>query len=288
MGGFTGQPVNFGTTPAAPTGTVNVAFQADAPTAPPTSTVRNVSAYVPPMTASVGGGVPTPPNDADKFLDGTGHWTRPNGGGSSGNDISLYFSPASISPPSLGSWTWARQVNGTLGTNNNGAAIIKTFSTGTTAEFIGVSIANEDFDIIACFGMNPSLISGQTTLFGIALWDSGSGKVITFELNMIQGTVPQLAVSHLSSFTTFVTSVYGLNNYFGTSIPIWLRINLSFAKYTFYVSVDGQSWDQVFQEGATAYMPVPADHAGITVGNKASTPANLVIPHFAINSFVGS
>ncbi len=41
-----GQPLNFGSTPAAPSGSVNVTFQADAPTAPPTSVVRGVSAYV--------------------------------------------------------------------------------------------------------------------------------------------------------------------------------------------------------------------------------------------------
>lgn len=42
----TGQPLNFGSSPAAPSGSVNVTFQADAPTAPPTSVVRNVSGYV--------------------------------------------------------------------------------------------------------------------------------------------------------------------------------------------------------------------------------------------------
>src|ERR1700723_1538151 len=42
----TGQPLNFeATDPAAPSGAINVQFQADAPTAPPTNTVRNISAY---------------------------------------------------------------------------------------------------------------------------------------------------------------------------------------------------------------------------------------------------
>src|ERR1039458_2951198 len=43
----TGQPLNFQSAlPAAPSGSVNVTFQADTPTAPPTNVVRQTSAYV--------------------------------------------------------------------------------------------------------------------------------------------------------------------------------------------------------------------------------------------------
>jgi hypothetical protein len=41
-----GQPLNFeASDPAAPAGAINVQFQADTPITPPTSTVRNISAY---------------------------------------------------------------------------------------------------------------------------------------------------------------------------------------------------------------------------------------------------
>ncbi len=284
-----GQPVDLNATITPPTGTVNVVFQADAPTAPPTSVVRNISAYVPAMTSTAPGAVPTPPNNAAKYLNGAGAWTTPAGGGGSGGNISYYLSPATISPPSFSGWSWAYQVHATYALNANGAMVITGYSSGSTSEFIGTSILNEDFDIIGCFAMNPSLVSGgNQNIFGIALWDSVSGKVVTFELNMAQGSAPQLAIAHLSSFTVFVRRPYALHNYFGTSIPLWLRINCSYGKYTFYVSVDGQSWDQCYQESTTAYMPSPANHAGICFAVKASTPANLVIPHFVINSYVGS
>jgi hypothetical protein len=290
MGGYsslTEQPTNFtATTPAAPGGAVNVVPQADAPTPPPTSVVRNFSAYVPPMTSSNPGAVPTPPNDPTKFLDGTGHWTKPSGGGGSGNqNISYYLSPTSIIPPEISSpagLNWAYRVNATYAFNDNGALVITTFSSGGTPEILGELTPVGNYDAIGCFGANPSLISGQTTIFGIALWDSGSGKVVSFELNMSQGTVPQLVLAHLSSFTTFVTSPYAINNYLGLGQPIWLRINCSSGKYTFYVSVDGQSWDQAYQESTTAYMPAAADHVGIEYYNKASTPANVVIPHLFV------
>jgi len=53
------------TTPSAPAGAVNAKWQADS------NNPRNVSAYIPAATSSSPGVVPTPPNDATKFLDGT-------------------------------------------------------------------------------------------------------------------------------------------------------------------------------------------------------------------------
>lgn len=66
-----GQVKNFnGSLPAPPAGKVNIQWQADPISADPT-VVRNVSAYDPIATATAEGNVPTPPNDATKFLDGT-------------------------------------------------------------------------------------------------------------------------------------------------------------------------------------------------------------------------
>ena len=262
-----GQPLNFDATdPAALSGTVNVVFQADTPTAPPTNVPRNISAYVPVATATAPGGVPTPPNDKTQLLCGDMAYRKlvagsnvtitenstqiaiaaSGGGGGSNDDISYYLSPATITPPSLSGWTWALQVHGVVGSNANGAATINTYSTGSTAEFLGNSLTSPDYDIIACFAMNPSLIAGQTTVFGIALWDSASGKAVTLEINMVEGSAPQLAVAHFNSFSSFNANAYGINAYFGVGQPIWLRINCNSVgspaspKYTFYVSVDGR------------------------------------------------
>jgi hypothetical protein len=287
-----GQPLNFeAADPAAPSGAVNVVFQADAPTTPPTATVRNISAYMPPMTATTGGAVPTPPNVATKYLNGQGAWTTPAGGGGGGSndDISYYLSPATITPPS--GLSWAHQVNGTVGSNANGAAVLSTYGSGANLEVYGASIAAEDFDSIGCFAMCPSVLSGKETVFAIALWDSVSGKMVSFQVNLIYNSVPVLQVAHWPSFTGAGSNAASANVYFGAAAPIWLRINCSRGQYTFYVSVDGQSWDQFYQESTTAYMTNPADHAGIGVFNTATSSSNaahLVVPHFVVNSYVGS
>lgn len=87
------------TNPAAPVGKKNVAWQAIAPNADPT-VARDVSAYVdtPPvdMTNVAGGLVPTPPNDATKYLDGTGVFSTPAGGG--GSSFADNETPGGTSP----------------------------------------------------------------------------------------------------------------------------------------------------------------------------------------------
>lgn len=64
-------------TPAAPANSLNVSWQAD----PVSNDPRNISANVPFATATAPGLVPTPPNDATKYLDGTGNFSKPSGSG---------------------------------------------------------------------------------------------------------------------------------------------------------------------------------------------------------------
>jgi hypothetical protein len=74
------QDINYNdTTPTAPSGKTNACWQTDGN--------GNVSVYMPPMTATVGGAVPTPPNDATKYLDGTGNFSAPSGGGGGGPSV---------------------------------------------------------------------------------------------------------------------------------------------------------------------------------------------------------
>src|ERR1035441_8799080 len=137
-----GQPLNLNaTTPAPLSGTVNVVFQGDTPNADP-SVTRNGSAYMPVMTSTVGGAVPTPPNDNSKFLAGDGTFRTPaGGGGGSNDDISYYLSPATIVPPSLSSWAY--HVNATHGTNANGALVMTTHGS-VNPEVLGESVPAED------------------------------------------------------------------------------------------------------------------------------------------------
>jgi hypothetical protein len=279
------QPIDLQVLPAAPVGNAPVVFQADAPTTPPTTVIRKISGSTAPATATTPGVVPTPPNDATKFLNGKALWTVPPGsGGGTNDDVSFYLTPTGISPPAL--TVWAHQINGTHVTNNNGAEVLTTYgSTASVFDVIGEALAAGDFDLIMCGAMNQSL-HGATTAYGLALWDSVSGKAVFFQVNPGAGVF----ITHYASFTSLASTPLSLSLAIGASVPIWFRINLSFGLYTFYLSVDGQSWDRLFQESATVYMPAVADHCGLIIYNSGSSTqlVNAVFPHFVIGSYVGS
>ena len=56
-------------------------------------------ADLPAMSATVGGAVPTPPNVATKYLDGTGAWSTPNGGSGTVTSITMGDGLASTQSP---------------------------------------------------------------------------------------------------------------------------------------------------------------------------------------------
>lgn len=220
-------------------------------------------------------------------MSGTGAWSTPAGGGGGGASgvISYYLSPATIVTPTLS--TWAYHVNATKTFNANGALVMTTYSS-VNPEILGQTVPAEDFDLIGCFAMNPPFVSGKLCTYGLELWDSGSGKLVTLQVNMGQGSSPILQVDHYPSYTGTPSVPFQIANPALSAIPVWLRINCSYNKYTFYASVDGQSWDQVYQESTTAYMTAAADHCGVGIFNNSTSKANLVIPHFQLNSYVGS
>jgi hypothetical protein len=289
MGGYgtlIEQPTNLNaTSPAAPAGGVNVQFQADAPTPPPTTVVRKISAYVPAPTTSSPGCVPALPNDSTKCLDGTGNWSAKGSGGGGTPSISQYLSPATITPPS--GLSWAYHSNAAYGFNANGAMVLTTHGS-SSGEVLGETISSGDFDLIACLVGNCPLTGSGQIAFGVSLWDSGSGKVITYFLNLNAGATSALYVQHGASFTASFSTAFTTNVEIAPNSPIWFRINYSYGKYTYYLSVDGQSWDRCYQESATAYLPVEATNAGLVCFNSVSTPANVVVPHFVVTSYVGS
>lgn len=91
-----------GTTPAAPSGEVNVVFQNDS-----SSPIANISAYMPVMTATVAGAVPTPPNSTSKFLRGDGTWAAAGGGGATDSiSVASASRPATVNLTTEGTFDW--------------------------------------------------------------------------------------------------------------------------------------------------------------------------------------
>ena len=228
------------------------------------------------------GYVPNVPNDATRYLDGTGNFSVPSvtGGGSGGISVSHYLTPSTITPPTY--TTWAYHVNATYSTNSAGAYVITTYSSANP-EIMGTTALSGNYDIIGCFSMNPSVVGGKQRSFAISIWDTGSGKMVSLELDVPAGNNNStLYVKHYPSFTGTPSTAFSIQAP-SFSNPLWLRINCSSTTYTFYISVDGQSWDQIYTESTTAYMTTAANSGGFGFYDSATTAASaghLVVPHF--------
>ena len=105
-------------TPAAVGTGKNVIWQKDA------LSPTNISAYMPVATSTVAGLVPAPPNDATKFLDGTGVFSTPSSGATPASMVAdrtvrwgiEEFNPSSTSSTLIGAWGWRNP--GTCATND--------------------------------------------------------------------------------------------------------------------------------------------------------------------------
>ena len=192
-------------------------------------------------------------------------------------NVSQYLSPAIITVPTY--TTWYYHSNATYSTNARGAYVLTTYSSANP-EILGTTALSGNYDIIGCFAMNPPFVSGKLNAYGIAIWNSGGTKEVTIEVNMT--TTYTIAVKHYPTTVGAPTNAISLT-YDSFPTPLWLRINCTGTTYTFYVSVDGQSWDQVYTESATAYLTTAADSGGFAIyssNTSAATAAHLVVVHF--------
>jgi hypothetical protein len=188
------QPKNFnGTTPAAPAGTKNVTFQADAVSTDP-SVVRNVSAYLPAATATVAGAVPTPPNDVTKFLRGDGTWATAGAATlASDTDVTL-TSPAANDGLVYNGSKWVnKQINSAVGggygyyrsitidhtkvaanQSNFPVLLDLTYADLATLAHSGLVQNSNGYDIIFC----TTTSSGTILSFEVESYDSTAGHII--------------------------------------------------------------------------------------------------------------
>ena len=250
----TGQPLNFDETdPAAPSGAVNVVFQADAPTQPPTNVVRNISAYVPAPTTSAPGCVPPLPNVATEYLDGTGNWSTPAGGG--GGSVSSLFSKNYFSSSTRAFSTVYQNTSSqpiiVMGEVSSPTltAYVGPTSSPTTAVNIQSNSGGSGFSVCFCFLVPPSyyyeivassfqvwaefeILSGSVTFSGelsgsrslSTVYQNTSGKAMLI-CAVISGIGGSVALTGISDSSSSPTTVVWLSSESGSNEQtVWMMI----------------------------------------------------------------
>lgn len=162
--------LNFNdTTPAAPAGTVNNKYQRTALS----GGVRSVSVYTPAATATTPGAVPTPPNDATKFLSGLATWTTV--AVTFAYDVVIYF-PALQTSVSQEIFRMAMGHTTTFPGNFSGSqGSTKTSATGTTTFLVKKNGTQVGTFVYSASGTTPSSF---TTTSGASVSFS-AGDVLT-------------------------------------------------------------------------------------------------------------
>lgn len=183
--------------PAAPAGEVNVKWQAIAPDADPT-VPRDISAYMPKMTATVGGAVPTPPNDATEFLNGTGVFSTPSAGTLAGDSDVVITSPANndVLTYETSSTKWKNKpASGGGGSVPSGSIVVPMPSPGLQA---GSSVGWSNFTLLMkLFGES---IVNQCSSWKIAL-RIASGTLDVNKAVVLRTLAGSLTVIDSTSFT---------------------------------------------------------------------------------------
>lgn len=241
------QVINLGNSPAADADNQLLVWKADPPNAN-VSVKRNVSVEVPIMTASQGGITPTPPNDATKFLDGTGHYTVPSNPVVTStvkglvpnppNDATKFLDGTGVfsTPGGGGGGSSAGSLVGYRRTNR---MVCKQKASGGTLTEIG--------DVINVLGSEfnpweyPNTTRGQSTSYDNGSSDTVCGWQGNTSLNYLLGNnLHMFADAYLGDITDilFIAGLFSSSSLGGTTVPNFYN--------TAYIRFDVTAGDTVF------------------------------------------
>lgn len=214
-------------------------------------------------TATIKGMVPTPPNDASKYLDGTCHFTVPSGGGG-GPDL--------FAPPLAATFS-AFSTDATMPTlaDQSYGMVISIGASSALSQFRGalqtlpappyVAIARLRQSITPFFFRNCGLLLGDGgTHIEAFSFQPGGGASAGWAITQFNGT----------TFSGFLVAPTG-----GQSIDEYLEITDDGTTRAFLLSADGRNWAVVGQETHTNFLTPTTLSAGcgttVTAGPTAGT-----------------
>lgn len=170
-----------------------------------------------------------------------------------------YITPSTLTPPSVGSFTWLNQGTATASNNSGGAAVmLESTAAGTDDQrVLFVARPGTSWTCIIGFTILPDGNTGNQS-FGMYLYESGTGKLVTWHIS----GVGQLLSQKWTNTTTFSANYLSFTT---NQIPgpiYWLKVTSNVTVYTFFTGIDGQNWLQIQQKNVNDFFTTAADNLG--------------------------
>jgi hypothetical protein len=230
-------------------------------------------------------------NNAAHYMDGTGAWSTPAGGGGGAPTSSLYitggydatlsaehsrtdlYNSADVNPSSANAmddefdttfnsggptWVWVNQGGATATDTNGVLALSGPNSTGDSLRMICQSTPATPYTFVA----KLLAISGAALQYnsaGIIIRDSGASKLMLMgkgftNAGSVPANSPSLQIEKWTNSTTFSSQPY-VKTFTGP--PVWLKVQNNGTNLIWSVSNDGGNYTQIFSEGKNVYLTTP-------------------------------
>lgn len=217
------------------------------------------------------GFAPKLPNDATKFLDGTGAYSVPSGGGGGGG-----WGAGSFTPPVDGDFTWINQ-GGATTTTVGSTVVLSIPASGTKNNRMRVrSPPATPWTFTAYFRGT----SDPTDFWnmGLVFYETGSGKHHTFAIT--QSTNPLVGSDKFDSVTSFNSEYRSVTL---QQFPWWAMNLLRIAddgvnRILSFSSDFGANWQVFDTQGRTDF--ITADKIGFWANSQNSQPVTLTLFHW--------
>ncbi len=201
-----------------------------------------------------------------------------------GSSTGSYFGLWNYTVPLLTNLTWVNQGGATATQGTNYLNVVDPAVTGDHWRLLTQTVPGVPYTLT--IGFTPFIQPVQASQVGICLYDSGSGKIVTWQYAYntgLAGGSYNLADLHYTNTTTY--SATGFAAAFSPSLNsmYFLRVQDNGTNRLLSTSLDGINWTQQFSEGRTTFL-TPTDVGVCADAANTTSPAGMLIGHYSVTT----